>query len=97
MHSPVTIPASESEPETEVADSSLAEDPGQKLTTYAAAKFAEYGIMNLVDRQIEVYTAARGRKNPACRARTARGPEDSVPVAVAGRAVGSIAVRDVLP
>ncbi|OWK37992.1 Uma2 family endonuclease [Fimbriiglobus ruber] len=123
VQSPVTIPASDSEPEpdiviamgpetkynaahphphqvvilVEVADSTLATDRGQKLAIYAAAKIAEYWIVNLVDRQIEVYTAPRGGKNPIYRTRTDYGPDDSVRVTIAGREIGAIAARDILP
>lgn len=40
----------------EVADASLDRDHGIKLRSYARARIAKYWIVNLVDRQIEVYT-----------------------------------------
>ena len=39
----------------EVAESSLAMDRGRKLAAYAAAGIADYWIVNLIDKQIEVY------------------------------------------
>lgn len=39
----------------EVSDSSLVKDRGPKLVSYAQAFVAEYWIVNLVNRQIEVY------------------------------------------
>lgn len=39
----------------EVADSSLAFDRGEKLAIYAASGIPEYWIVNLVDRQIEIF------------------------------------------
>ena len=39
----------------EVAESSLAMDRGPKLAAYAAAGIADYWIVNLIDKQIEVY------------------------------------------
>ena len=39
----------------EVAESSLAIDRGPKLVAYAEAEIADYWIVNLIDKQIEVY------------------------------------------
>jgi Uma2 family endonuclease len=39
----------------EISDSSLVKDRGQKLVAYAQAFVAEYWIVNLVNRQLEVY------------------------------------------
>jgi hypothetical protein len=44
-----------------------------------------------------VYTQPRGGKNPTYRARQDYGPNDAVPVTLAGRTVGSIPVREILP
>ena len=81
----------------EVADSSLAEDRTTKLELYAEAKLLEYWIVNLVDRRVEVYTRPRGGKNPTYRARQDYGFNDKVPVTLAGKTVGSIPVREILP
>lgn len=40
---------------TEVSDSTLVKDRGPKLVSYAQAFIAEYWIVNLVNRQLEVY------------------------------------------
>ena len=42
----------------EVSDSTLEKDRNYKLGIYAESKIAEYWIVNLVDRQFEVYTNA---------------------------------------
>jgi hypothetical protein len=81
----------------EVADSSLAEDRSTKLQLYAAAKIPVYWILNLVDRRVEVYTQPRGGKNPTYRGQDTYGPDDSVPVVVAGTELGTILVRELLP
>lgn len=81
----------------EVADSSLADDRSIKLQLYAVEKIAQYWIVNLVDRRVEVYTQPRGGKNPTYRARRDYGPGDAVPVTLAGKTVGSIPVREILP
>jgi Uma2 family endonuclease len=81
----------------EVADTSLAQDQTTKLGIYAAAKLPVYWIVNLVNRRVEVYTQPRGGKNPTYRARQDYGIKDKVPVTLAGRTVGSIPVREILP
>jgi hypothetical protein len=81
----------------EVAESSLREDQTTKLELYAGAKVAVYWVVNLVDRRVEVYTQPKGGKNPTYKARTDYGPGDAVPVAVAGKKVGTVAVRELLP
>jgi hypothetical protein len=81
----------------EVADTSLREDQTTKLELYAGAKIAVYWIVNLVDRRIEVYTEPRGGKNPAYKKHADYGPEDAVPVVVAGKELGRIAVKELLP
>jgi Uma2 family endonuclease len=45
----------------EVADSSLQADRTDKLAIYAEAGIADYWIVNLIDRQIEVYRQPHGR------------------------------------
>jgi hypothetical protein len=81
----------------EVADSSLREDQTTKLELYAGAKVAVYWIVNLVDRRVEVYTQPRGGKNPTYKHRKDYGPDDAVPVVIAGKQVGTIAVKELLP
>lgn len=81
----------------EVADSSLRQDQTTKLELYAGAKVAVYWIINLVDRCVEVYAQPRGGKNPTYKTRTDYGPDDAVPVVIAGKTVGTIAVKDLLP
>jgi hypothetical protein len=81
----------------EVGDSSLHEDQTTKLELYAGAKVVVYWIVNLVDRCVEVYTQPRGGKNPTYKQRTDYGPNDAVPVVIAGKQVGTIAVKELLP
>jgi Uma2 family endonuclease len=82
----------------EVADSSLRLDRGQKKRLYARARVREYWIVNLVDRQIEVYTDPTGPvRKPDYRQRKDYKPGDSVPVVVDGREVGRLPVADLLP
>ena len=46
----------------EVSDTTLAKDRGVKLPLYAAHDIPEVWIVNLVDRQIEVYTNPHGEE-----------------------------------
>lgn len=81
----------------EVADDSLGRDQGIKLRKYAAGKVPVYWIVNIPDRRIEVYSQPRGGKSPTYRTRHDFGPRDSVPVVLAERDYGAIAVREILP
>jgi hypothetical protein len=81
----------------EVADSSLHEDQTTKLELYAGAKVAEYWIVNLVERRVEVYTQPKGGKSPTYKTRADYGPDDDVPVVIAGKRVGTITVKELLP
>ena len=81
----------------EVSDSSIGYDQGTKLELYAAAKIPQYWIVNVKERRVEVYTQPRGGKNPTYKQRTDYGPDDAVPVVIAGKSVGTIAVKELLP
>ena len=78
----------------EVADKSLTFDRTEKLTSYASGGIPVYWIVNLVDRQVEVYS------NPGpdgYRTREVFAPGANVPVVVDGTLLGQIAVVDILP
>jgi Uma2 family endonuclease len=81
----------------EVSDTSLDEDRRLKIPQYAKAKIVVYWIVNLVDRRVEVYSQPKGGKNPTYKTRTDYGPDDSVPVVIGGKRVGTIAVKELLP
>jgi Uma2 family endonuclease len=82
----------------EVADSSYPKDRGKKWREYAAARIPVYWIVNLHQRQIEVYSAPTGRgKTARYEASQTYGQDDEVPVILEGRELGRINVRDVLP
>jgi Uma2 family endonuclease len=81
----------------EVSDANLGFDRGVKLAIHAGSKITQYRIIDVKDRRIEVYTQPRGGKNPAYRQQDHYGPDDSVPVVVAGKTLGTIAVKDLLP
>ena len=77
----------------EVALSSLAEDRMQ-ADVYATANIPVYWIVNLVDRQIEVYS---GPSRAGYRWRADYREGQKVPVVIEGVEVGQVLVSDVLP
>jgi Uma2 family endonuclease len=78
----------------EVAETTLARDRGDKLAAYARGGIPVYWIVNLVDRQIEVYTSP-GPNGYASRLDFVAG--QLVPVVIDGVEVGQLAVSDILP
>ena len=77
----------------EIADSSLSEGRKQAVL-YARAGIPVYWIVNLVDRQVEVYT------DPTPTGYQARHDDragDSIALAIAGCQPETIAVNDILP
>jgi Uma2 family endonuclease len=78
----------------EVAETSLYRDRGEKLTAYAKGGIAVYWIVNLIDRQVEVYT---GPGSAGYASRVDFIPGQLVPVVINGVDVGQIAVSDILP
>jgi Uma2 family endonuclease len=82
----------------EVADSSYPKDRGKKWPKYAAARIPIFWIVNLPQRQVEVYSSPTGRgRSASYRDVQVYGPDDEVPVIIEGRELGRIKVRDVLP
>jgi hypothetical protein len=82
----------------EVADSTLAGDRADKGRIYARASIVCYWIVNLPDRQVEVYTQPSGpAASPAYAQLTTYRDGDSVPLVLDGSVVTTIAVRDILP
>jgi Uma2 family endonuclease len=79
----------------EVADSTLDQDRGVKLAAFATDGISVYWIVNLVDRQVEVYT--RPVKAGRYRSRKDYKPGQQVPVVIAGQQLPPIAVDDILP
>ncbi len=82
----------------EVPDTELAYYRVMKARTYALAGIACYWIVNLAQRQIEVYSHPSGPdKKPAFAQRHDFLPGDSVRVVIAGEHVALIPVSDLLP
>ncbi len=81
----------------EVADSSLARDHGEKLRLYARAGIVCYWVVNLVNRQVEVYTDPTGPDaTPTYRQRQDYLSGDAVPLVVGGQEVARVAVAVLL-
>jgi Uma2 family endonuclease len=82
----------------EVADSTLPIDRADKARIYARAGIVCYWIINLADRQVEVYTAPSGpTPSPSYGQRTDYRAGDQVPLVLDGVTVTTVAVPDLLP
>ncbi|MBX9623895.1 MAG: Uma2 family endonuclease [Gemmataceae bacterium] len=82
----------------EVANTSLLRDQRDKTRIYARAGIAVYWIINLVDRQIEVYTLPSGPADaPAYGRLDAYAPGDLVPLVLDGAQVAAVPAADLLP
>lgn len=77
----------------EVSESTLARDRYEKHSVYARANILAYWIINLVDRQIEVYTDPGP---DGYRSTQAFQPGQAVPVVIDGEPTGQVAVDDIL-
>jgi Uma2 family endonuclease len=82
----------------EVADTSLRYDRRKKGRAYAQAGITCYWIVNLIDRQVEVYTNPTGPKaRPIFRKHREYDLTDSVPLVINGNQLALIPVRELLP
>jgi Uma2 family endonuclease len=82
----------------EIAEATLKRDRGPKLRSYARAGIVCYWIVNLNDRQIEVYTQPDAAAEiPTYRKPQIFKPGGSIPLAVDGRTLADISVDEILP
>ena len=82
----------------EISESSLAFDRTEKGRVYARAGIPVYWIVNVADRQVEVYIDPDTAANPpAYRTRTDYKPGDTVPITLDGTQAGTIGVSELLP
>ncbi|MBP0022151.1 MAG: Uma2 family endonuclease [Cyanobacteria bacterium SBLK] len=82
----------------EISDSTLERDRTLKKRLYARAEIPVYWVLNLPERQLEVYTQPNPLgENPTYQQRQDFQESDRVEVAIAGEAIDAIAVRDLLP
>jgi Uma2 family endonuclease len=82
----------------EVSDSTLVFDRREKGRIYARAGIPVYWIVNVVGRQIEVYTDPDASANPpAYRSRVDYLPGQDVPLVLDGVAVGTVPAGEIIP
>jgi Uma2 family endonuclease len=82
----------------EVSNTTLDTDREDKGPLYARDGIATYWIVNVTDRQIEVYTDPDAAASPpAYRTRTDYTPGQDVPLVLDGTTVAAIPVADLLP
>ena len=83
----------------EVADTSLVRDRGIKLRSYARAGIPVYWIINLIERQVEVYVDPdhAAHPEPQYRRRAVYGPGARVPFVLGRSAVGDVPTDSLLP
>ena len=81
----------------EVSASSLAYDRTDKARVYARAGIPVYWVVNVVDKEVEVYTQPSGPGElPAYAKKELFAAGTSVPVVLDGNTVGAVAVSDVM-
>jgi Uma2 family endonuclease len=78
----------------EVSDSTLGQHRSKKLSAYARAGIPVYWIVNLVDRQVEVYSSPAAGSYPSP---TIYVKGQQIPVTIGGHQLHPIAVDDILP
>jgi Uma2 family endonuclease len=81
----------------EVSDATLQRDRTLKLRLYANARVTTYWILNLQDRQLEVYTnPTRTDTEADYQQRVVYGEADNVPLVIDGKEIARLAVREFL-
>jgi Uma2 family endonuclease len=78
----------------EIAESSLLADRSEMSKVYARARIPIYWNINLIDRQVEVYTQPA---DDCYQPRQDFAPDQFVPVVIEDREVGGILVSDIVP
>jgi Uma2 family endonuclease len=82
----------------EVSDATLHQDQTWKKRIYAQAGIAMYWIVNLSERQIEVYSQPSGLSdNPTYHHLTTYHETDQIPVILNNQEIATLTVRDLLP
>ncbi len=82
----------------EIADASLDRDQRDKTRIYARDRIPVYGIVNRVDRRVEVYTNPNGTgEDPRYHTLRVFAENSVVPVELDGREIGGITVAEILP
>ena len=81
----------------EVAEATLSRDRNLKKQIYAPAGIPVYWIVNLVDKQIEVYSEPKTKgKSPTYLRRKEYGLTESIPILIAGKVIGEVSVASII-
>lgn len=80
----------------EVSDTSLEDDQTDKLSEYADSGIEHYIIINIPDRQIEVFEHPQKGRGSYSQSRVYK-PGDTLPIPVAGGKTFDVPVKDLLP
>jgi Uma2 family endonuclease len=78
----------------EIAESSLSADRSEMTNVHARAGIPVYWIINLIERQVEVYTLPI---NDGYQLHQDFSSDQNVPVVIEGREGGRISVSDIIP
>ena len=78
----------------EVSDSTLEKDRGPKLVAYGRGGIPVYWIVNLIDRQLEIYSSPH---SAGYRDRRIVATGEEAPLILEGKKVGSIPIAAILP
>lgn len=82
----------------EVSESTLERDRKDKGRLYARAGIGIYWIINLIDRQVEVYTDPTGPDpDPRYRKRQDYAIDQAVPLWIDGKEIGQVPVKELIP
>src|SRR5258708_6477003 len=85
----------------EISDTSVSTDRSLKGSLYGRAAILVYWIVNIADRQVEVYTEPTGPNDPpenmGDRSRQVYRDTDSVPVVIRGQEIARLPVASLLP
>jgi Uma2 family endonuclease len=82
----------------EVSADSLKRDRGWKLRLYAKAGILVYWIINLVDRQVEVFQGPSGpTEHPTYSQQQVFRPGEEIPLVIDGKEIARVRVDDLLP
>ena len=82
----------------EVAEATLSKDRGLKAAVYAEAGIRIYWIVNLIERQVEVYSDPTGpTAEPGYRSHRVYGTNDAVPFSNIEPTPLPMSVRELLP
>jgi hypothetical protein len=81
----------------EIGDATLRDDQTIQYRIYARSRIPVDWIVNLVNEKVEVYMNPKGGKKPRYEEQRDYSKDESVPLVIASKLLGTIPVRDLLP